>query len=134
MASLELRNRRALSAGQFAWDNMESPADPDRWIETKEGREWLDLNAGLLINGIDVVISCNPKVEVKAKDFITAFGEAAADIYAYDPNNALEWALARALFFGGPQYQELARKVAEGMLLEHQDEAEKAHTWLREDF
>ncbi|MFC0709920.1 hypothetical protein [Azorhizophilus paspali] len=54
MASLELRNRRALSAGQFAWDNMEPPAEPDRWIETKEGREWLHENAASLVQGLTV--------------------------------------------------------------------------------
>lgn len=128
MASLALRNQRAFQAGQYAWDNMEPPTERGRWIETPEGREWLDLKSGLLINGIDVVIS--PRVKVTAKDFIAAFGEAAADIYAYDPNNAMEWALARGLSFGGPQYQELAREIAEGMLLKHQDEAEKALAWI----
>lgn len=131
MASLALRNQRAFQAGQYAWDNMEPPAEPDRWIDTKEGREWLDRKAGLLINGIDVEIGSNPRVEIKASDFIAAFGEAAADIYAYDPKNTLEWALARGgMFSGGKQYQKLAREIAEGMLLKHQDAAEKAHAWI----
>lgn len=133
MASLALRNARNFQDAQWRRDTMELPVEPDRWIETKQGREWLDLSAGLLINGIDVVISCNPKVEVKTKDFITAFGEAAVEIYAYDPKNGPEWALARGIpFAGGEQYQKLAREVAEGLLLEHEKAAEKSHSFLED--
>lgn len=132
MASLALHNARTFSAGQFAWDNAE-PAEQDRWIDSQQGQDWLKESVDSLIGGTDVVISFSQRITVTAADFITSFGEAAADIYAYDPKNTLEWALARGgMFSGGEQYQQLARKVAEEMLLKHQDAAEKAHAWIGE--
>ncbi|MFC0666754.1 hypothetical protein ACFSKY_22830 [Azotobacter chroococcum] len=132
MASLALRDQRAFSAAQHAWDNLEPPAQPDSWIETEQGQSWLGESISALILGRDVVITARPRLVVSAADFITTFGESAADIYAYDPKNSLEWALARGLLFGGQEYQDLARQIAKKMLLKHQDAAEKAHAWLED--
>ncbi|GAB3484265.1 hypothetical protein [Azotobacter salinestris] len=131
MASLALHNQRTFQAAQHAWDNMEPPAEQDRWIDSQQGKDWLNESADALLESRDVVISFSQKLVVTAAEFIAGFGEAAADIYAYDPKNRLEWALARGgMFSGGEQYQQLARKVAEEMLLKHQDAAEKAHAWI----
>lgn len=131
MASLALHNARAFRAGQSAWDDMDPPAMPERWIDSQQGKDWLKESVDSLIGGTDVVISFSQKLVVTAAEFISSFGEAAADIYAYDPKNTLEWALARGgMFSGGEQYQQLARKIAEEMLLKHQDAAEKAHAWI----
>lgn len=131
MASLALHNARAFRAGQSAWDDMDPPAMPERWIDSQQGKDWLKESAGALINGQDVVISFSQKLVVTAADFISEFGEAAVEIYSHDPNSSLEWALARGgRFIGGEQYQTLAREVAEGLLLKHQDAAEKAHAWI----
>ena len=132
MASLALHNQRAFSAAQHAWDNAEPPAEQDRWIDSQQGQDWLSDGISALILGRDVVITTRPRLAVTAADFITAFGEAAVEIYSHDPNSSMEWALAQGMFFGGPQYQELAREVAENMLLKHQDKAEKAHAWLED--
>lgn len=131
MASLALHNQRTFQAAQRAWDDMDPPAMPERWIDSQQGKDWLKEGADSLIGGTDVVISFSQKLVVTAADFITSFGEAAVEIYSHDPNSSLEWALARGgMFSGGEQYQKLARKVAENMLLKHQDAAEKAHAWI----
>lgn len=132
MASLALHNQRSFSAAQHAWDNAEPPAEQDRWIDSQRGQDWLSDGISALILGRDVVITVHPRLVVSAADFITTFGESAADIYAYDPKSSMEWALARGLPFCGQEYQDLARRVAENMLLKHQDEAEKAHAWLED--
>ncbi len=133
MASLTLRNARNLQSAQRAWDDMEPPIDPIPWIETVQGQGWLNRSITSLIQGSDVVISFSEKVTVTAAEFICAFGEQAVDIYAYDPKNSLEWALARGVPFYGPEWQRLAKEVAESLLLKHKDAAEKSHAWLRDE-
>ncbi len=130
MNALARRNALAMRAGQRRWDDAEPDYSED-WIETPSGKQWLEDSRSSLILGIDVTIRHFPtRITVSASDFICEFAQRAAAIYSDDDTYSLEWSLVRGRAVGGSAYQDLARKVAEELLLKHVDEAEKARsTW-----
>lgn len=62
--SLEARNKRALAAGQAAWDNALPDDDGER--------DYVDTQAGYLLSGSDAV-------GVSQQDFVSAVAERVAD-------------------------------------------------------
>lgn len=129
MAKVPIMNK-PLHSAQFRHD-MAEPEVP--WIETPAGRNWLRDSASALIFGVDVTINYGERVTVRAADFISEFAQRAAELMAEDAGFRLEWALARGnALVGGKKYQDLAREVAEQMLLPHRDKAEQAMKWLED--
>lgn len=127
MNALARRNASAMMAGQRRWDDAEPDCRED-WIETPSGKQWLEDGISSLKLGLDVTIRHFPtRIRVSADDFICEFAQRAADLYSDDDTYSLEWSLVRGSTLGGSAYQDLARKVAEELLLKHVDEAEKAH-------
>lgn len=126
MNALARRNASAMRAGQRRWDDAE-PDYREDWLETPSGKQWLEDSRSSLILGLDVTIRHFPtRITVSAADFICEFSQRAADLYSDDDTYSLEWSLVRGSTLGGSAYQDLARKVAEEMLLKYVDEAEKA--------
>lgn len=119
----------ALQQCQWRHDNAEPETAPTSWIDTDAGQEWLEDSIKTLVLGSDVTVSFSPKVVVKALDFIIEFGQQAADIYANDATYQLDWTLARGHGAFGTRYSDLARKVAEQMLMPHTDAARAAAKW-----
>lgn len=123
-------NSKNLQAGQFRHDNAEPPVP---WIETPAGKGWLADAISALILGLDVTIDRQSGLRVTAADFISEFSQRAAELMAEDTGFAIEWALARGnALVCGKKYQDLAREVAEQMLLPHRDKAEQAMKWLED--
>jgi hypothetical protein len=117
-----------MRAGQRRWDDAEPDCRED-WIETPSGKQWLEDGISSLKLGLDVTIRHFPtRIRVSADDFICEFAQRAEAIYSDDDTYSLEWSLVRGRTVGGSAYQDLARKVAEELLLKHVDEAEKAHS------
>ena len=128
MNALARRNASAMRAGQLAWDSAE-PDYREAWIDTAAGQQWLEDSVSSLKLGVDVTVRHFPtRITVSAADFICEFAQRAADLYSDDDTCSLEWSLVRGRAVGGSAYQDLARKVAEELLLKHVDEAEKAHS------
>lgn len=123
-------NTKALHSAQFRHD-MAEPATP--WIETPAGRNWLRDGVSSLILGLDVTINYGERVTVRSADFMLEFAPRAGELMAADTGFAIEWALARGnAVAGGRKYQDLAREIAEGMLMPHRDLAEQAHKWMED--
>lgn len=133
MNALARRNAAAMRAGQWAWDSAE-PDYREAWIDTAAGQQWLEDSISSLKLGLDVTIRHLPtRITVSAADFICEFAQRAADLYSDDDTYSLEWSLVRGCTLGGSAYQDIARKVAEELLLKHADEAEKsARSWLED--